>query len=610
MKRAAIIVVLAAAALAIVVAALPFVVPGSFLRERMADSLTRLTGRTVAINGETALSIYPHVALTANALTVANRRGMGDDPFLAAETTSARLRLVPLLIGRIEFEEISLVKPRIHLVTDNNGRSNWRPPGEARVRVAGQPATGAGIPGTWPSLVRITNGTIVYDNLASDRREEMAGVDLEVNWPRANLAASVRGTTQWRGESVDFNASATQPGDLLRGGTSAVRFSLAATPLRIQFNGKATGDGNLLGPLTLAGDATVATPSMRRTIEWLGTPIGAGSILGTASIGGHVGWAGATVTFDQATVELDGNSATGTLSASFAGARPNVTAALALDSLDLSPYLESIRADVGAEGSWVISPARIPFADALDAEIDLAAAQVMLGEIRIGRTSATMSVKSGALSLDVRNARFYGGQLEARIGARMDGDALAGKAQVTLSDVPAQLALADLAGVASLDGATDATLDLATRGRIWGEVVHDIAGIGQIHLTGGTVRGFDLPAIARHFADPLAEPVEAGSGSTAFTTLAAGLVVGDGTLHTDNLVMHGKDFVLNLAGRGSVLSGAVNARATLTTGRMDLPLAVTGTWREAVVDRDEDALRPSLDTPDKSTAEDATHPSP
>jgi hypothetical protein len=74
--------------------------------------------------------------------------------------------------------------------------------------------------------------------------------------------------------------------------------------------------------------------------------------------------------------------------------------------------------------------------------------------------------------------------------------------------------------------------------------------------------------------------------------------------------MHGKDFVLNLAGRGSVLSGAVNARATLTTGRMDLPLAVTGTWREAVVDRDEDALRPSLDTPDKSTAEDATRPSP
>jgi hypothetical protein len=66
-------------------------------------------------------------------------------------------------------------------------------------------------------------------------------------------------------------------------------------------------------------------------------------------------------------------------------------------------------------------------------------------------------------------------------------------------------------------------------------------------------------------------------------------------MHTDNLAMTGKDFQLTLAGRGSVLSGAVDARATLTTADRDVPLVLSGTWREAVVARDDIALRPSLD---------------
>ena len=601
MKRAAIIAVLVIAALAIAVVSLPFAVPSAFLRDRMADSLTSLTGRTVAITGDTALSIYPHIALSASALTVANRRGMGDDPLILAETVSARLRLAPLLIGRVEFDEINLNKPRIHLVTDNDGRSNWRPFGTTRNPAASEATPPEGratrLANDWPSLIRITDGTIVYDNLASDRREEMTDADIEVARPRGNPSANLRGTLQWRGESIDFNASATAPAELMRGGTSPVRFLIAATPLRIQFNGKATGDGRVLGAMALAGDAAVTTPSLRRAIEWLGTPIGAGSILGTASISGPVDWSGTSITFRQAAVELDGNSATGTLAATLAGAHPNVTATLSLDSLDLSPYLESIRADVGAEGSWVISPARIPFADALDAEINLAATQVVLGKIHIGKTSAAMSIKNGTLALDVHDARFYGGRLEARIGARMDGDTLSGKAQLTLAAVPAQLPLADLAGIASLDGTTDATLDLSTRGRIWGEVVHDITGIGQVHITDGTLRGFSLNALASHFADPLAAPVSAGSGSTSFAELAAGLVIDDGTLHTDNLVMTGKDYALRLAGRGSVLSGAVNALAMLTTSGFNIPLAVTGTWREAEVDRQPPQPDPAAEAP-------------
>ena len=88
--------------------------------------------------------------------------------------------------------------------------------------------------------LKVDNGTILYDDLVSDTREEMTAVDLDINWPSASAPVGGRGTLHWRGETIEFTGLLATPLELIRGGRSTARFAIASTPLRASFSGTAT----------------------------------------------------------------------------------------------------------------------------------------------------------------------------------------------------------------------------------------------------------------------------------------------------------------------------------------------------------------------------------
>jgi hypothetical protein len=104
-------------------------------------------------------------------------------------------------------------------------------------------------------------------------------------------------------------------------------------------------------------------------------------------------------------------------------------------------------------------------------------------------------------------------------------------------------------------------------------------------MAGGSLNGLDLVRIADTLIDPLAPPVTGGSGTTVFSNLAADFAVADGEVRTDGLVIQGKAFRATLAGHGSFFTGAIDARARLTTAPGTIPLAVSGSWHAPVVGR-------------------------
>jgi len=384
---------------------------------------------------------------------------------------------------------------------------------------------------------------------------------------------------------MEFTGLLAAPLQLIRGATSAARFAIASTPIRASFSGWASGSAGL----RLNGDASISTPSLRRTIEWLGTPMGTGPILGAAAIRGTVSIGGPSIAFTVASVELDGNSAEGSLGVNFAGPRPAVQGALATDKLDLSAYLEAVRADLIATGSWIIAPARLTFAETVDADIRLAAGQVIMGATQIGKVAATIAIRDGTVDVAVGEAQFYAGKIEAHLGVSRDGAALAATAEAKVADVAGRPALTDLAGVSVLDGTMDARLNLTARGLNWGEFAHALAGTGTIEVANGSLTGLDLATIADALADPFAGSVAAGSGTTSFAHFAANFAIAEGEIRTGDLFMEGNDFRLTLDGYGSVLSGTVDAKAVLTTTTETIPLAIAGTWHQPVIARE---LRP------------------
>jgi hypothetical protein len=56
--------------------------------------------------------------------------------------------------------------------------------------------------------------------------------------------------------------------------------------------------------------------------------------------------------------------------------------------------------------------------------------------------------------------------------------------------------------------------------------------------------------------------------------------------------MKGRSFTLSLAGKGSLITGSVEAKAKLAMGSADsppIPLAISGTWRAPLIGPDQPA---------------------
>ena len=575
MKRLAILAVIAVGLAGLAALAVPLVVSPDLIKQRIAERISAATERAVTLTGEPSLSIYPHLAVTIDHLTIANPKGMGDDPFVVADEVTARLRLLPLLIGRVELDALELVRPRVHLITDGDGRSNWKTADNENNR-------GPAIAELALGRLQVADGTVVYDDTAAKHHEELTEVDLDLTWASAASAASGSGRLKWRGETIEFNGSAANPLDLLVGKGSAVRLAIASTPLRVSFNGKALG----LAGADFEGDASVSTPSLRKVVAWLGTAMGNGSILGPASIEGKLSWHGSGLSFSKASLSLDGNEAQGVASIDFSGGRPSVQGTFATAKLDLSPYFEAVRADVSAKGPWPFAATRLPIADLVNCDLRLSVSEVLIGSVRLTALGATGTIKDGAVTVNIGQAKVYGGQLDATIVSKMEGDRLATHVKASIDGALAQAPLKDLMDIGSLSGKAKASIAIDGRGATWGELVHSIAGGASITIADGTLTGISMKEIAARMIDPLAEPMPPGDGSVAFGKLAATVAIANSILSTSDLTLEGQDYSVALSGRGSLVTGSVEANATLAMKAGDgktIPLSVTGTWRAPLI---------------------------
>ena len=575
MKRIAIPAVIAVGLAGIAALAVPLLVSPDLLKQRVAEGISTATGRTVTLAGAASLSIYPHLAITIDGLTIANPKGMGDDPFVVADKVTTRIRLLPLLTGRMELAAFELMRPRVHLITQGDGRSNWE---VARNNAVGGPAT------TNPALGRlqIDKGTVIYDDLTDKRHEELSDVDLDLDWNTAESSGSGNGKLQWRGEAVEFNGAIANLVDFFAGRGSGVRFAIASTPLRISFNGSVLG----LGRADLEGDATVSTPSLRKVVAWLGTPLGNGSILGPASVEGRLSWHKTDVSFSKASFSLDGNQAQGVVSVKFGGARTAVQGTFAAAKLDLSPYFEAAGADLSANGPWPFVATRLPLANLADCDLRLSANEALIGTVRLTGFGATGTIKDGAVAVNIGQAQVYGGKLDATVVARMDGGRLITHVRAAIDGALVQGPLKELLNIEVLSGKANASIDVNGSGATWGELALSAAGGVAITVADGTLAGIDMKEIAARMSDPLAEPMPPSEGSVPFDKLAGTLVIANSILSTGDLTLDGQDYTAALDGRGSLLTGLVEANATLATkadpGRT-IPLAVTGTWRAPLI---------------------------
>ena len=123
LKRLAIAVAGVVAAAFVTLVALSFLIPAAAVREAVKAEIHAVTGLDPMLGDDVSLSLFPSGTVRFRNVLLGNNRST--EPAVAADELTARLRYFPLLAGRIEIADVTLVRPVIDVTFSATGQTNW-----------------------------------------------------------------------------------------------------------------------------------------------------------------------------------------------------------------------------------------------------------------------------------------------------------------------------------------------------------------------------------------------------------------------------------------------------------------------------------------------------
>ena len=591
------IIIVALIVLALVV---PMLIPAEIYRDRIVAVVEAATGRQVHIGGPVKIRLIPNVAIEANAVALDNAPGGVATEMATLGKLQVGVRLLPLIGGTIDIDRFVLVDPVIHLEVAKDGRPNWQfAPAQA---VPPTPAAPSPQPGNTPSAamrqlqlgeVKLVNGTVDYFDARNNARYAADQIGVTVDLPGLDRKSTVDGSLMWRGKPVKLSLQIERPLVLVETGSSPAKLNVTSDPVKFSFDGTVAGGQ----ALKLDGALSLDAPSLRDLANWAGAPIKlGGSGLGAFSFKSKLVAAGKSTALTDIALTLDAIKASGDLSLVTGGALPAVKGKLAVNMLDLNPYLARPPKDAAAAPSgppapteshpsakeWSNEPIDVTALKGIDADIAIAADGVRYGNIEIGKGALGITLQAGTLTVALNELQLYGGSGKGRIAVDGAGPVPALNLSFALSGIQAQPLLAAAIDLDRVTGTGQLNLDLSSRGRSQRELIGALSGKGAFSFANGAVRGIDLTAMTKNAAQAVLQAAIGGNQQTAFSELSGTFTAANGIIRNDDLAL--KSGVGDMGGSGTVdlphrsVDYRIEPKLVVNAQNVAVPILIKGPW--------------------------------
>ncbi|HEY2530053.1 MAG TPA: AsmA family protein [Xanthobacteraceae bacterium] len=586
LKRLAIAVSAIVAAALFTLVALSFLIPATAVREAVKQEIGSVTGLDPVLRGDVAVSLFPSGTVSfSNVVLGDDRTG---EPAVVADQLIARLRYFPLLAGRVEIADVTLVRPTITVTVQPGGQSNW----SALIASLGR-ALEPG-PQRAPSFseIGIHDGTIVVHDAAGALAERVTGVEFQVAWPSISRSFGANGHFVWHDEPVEASLTLSDFPAALRGESSGIKLRLSGAPIELAFDGTAS----VQPTLRIEGTLGVEAPSLRDALRWSGekkVPFGG---FGRFALRAQSTLGGGMISLSNVNVELDGNTAEGVLTLSTDSHRA-VQGTLAADALDLSPYVSGIRLMATDEGGWDQLPITLDGLADYDLDLRLSAASVKIGSAQLGRTAVAANMRDGKLDIMIGESQTFGGIAKGSIGLASADSGVAATSHLQFVDVDLESCLGQMFGLHKLTGRGNLALNLDGSGRSVLALTRTLNGTASLTANDGALTGINVEQLLRRLERrPLSGNGDFRNGRTPFTQLTMNLKIADGLVSVDDLHVDGPAVRLAIGGRASVpsrdldLKGVATLVSNASSEEFDLPFVVQGQWDDPIMLPDPESL--------------------
>lgn len=559
-----------------VLVVLPMLVPADKIKDQVVTGVKDATGRDLSIQGKVSVSVFPSLSVQVGNVALSNPTGFSSKDLIRLGAVDVRLKLMPLLGGKVEVDSFVLVDPVITLETDRQGKGNWvfdTPAPKADSKPTAAKPADKSVPAASPASsglndirlgdVRITNGRLIQIDGKTGAKQEVSDINLQVALKSLDTPFTAKGSLTWNAKKVEITVDVASLKAVMAGEASSTILSVASEPVKLSFKGTAKG-GSAAG---LAGDLDLGVPSIRNLAAWAGAPIAmAGTGLGPLSIKGKLAAGATQIAFTQASIDMDAIKSKGEVTVNTGGAKPAVKGRLDVEMLDLNPYLPpeggaaskassgEAKAPAGAapptaKSGWSDDPIDASGLKAADVDFQLTCGGIQVKKIKVGKSALKLALHDGKLVADLTELALYQGGGKGRIALDGSQPGVGLDAGFQLKGLQAEPFLTDAAGSDRLSGTGNFDIAVAGRGKTQRQIVSSLDGKGALSFLNGAIKGINLAAMMRNVTTAFTGG-PASTEKTDFAELGGTFVMAKGILTNNDLAL--KSPLLRIEGKGTV----------------------------------------------------------
>jgi AsmA protein len=423
----------------------------------------------------------------------------------------------------------------------------------------------------------------------------------------------------------DVDLSATLSGPLTAPALTGVRLKQRSADLVTDY----TGDLSLAGDQPINGTLQLSSDHPRKVLETFGTVLPEGEALNQLAISGQMTGSLMAPNLSAADLTLDETRATGSVGADLRGARPRIVADLAMNMLDVTPFLGSGSQKQDQTPSlnedWDDTPLDLAGLRAVDATVTVAADTVVIDQIVLQDALLNTRLDDGRLSAifrrddDTPGFRVFQGDWYGDLVLDASRSTPTLQVEALATSIAAQEMLTSLTGFQNLSGLGDVHINMTSEGNSLKALINGLDGKFESDLNNGALKGLNLAKMVRD-ASNLSDLVRSGNltvqsfqdafspeAETDFSSFIGNLDFNDGIASITNLSIENP--VLGITGSGRIDLGSrtidvslipridINAAgggSTLGLGDIPIPVRAYGDWSNIQFGLDQAAVQTEL----------------
>jgi AsmA protein len=595
--------ILAGLVLVIILAliAVPFFVSADMLKGRVAEELSKATGRTITINGNASLKLFPDIAVSLEDVSLSNPQGaFKSKRMFAAKKLETGVKLMPLLSKEIIITGVTLDGAEINLEENAAGEKNWEFAAKSSSETQKEVVKEEGKKKSKLAIGDIAvKGSSVSYVAKGAKPIALSNINISLSGADGTEPLELDGSADYNGETVNVSLDVKDSQGFLAGKASPVALDLSLPGGKVNFEGTAEQKGEIGAEGKLAADIA-ALPSL---MKWATGKPAAPSIPKKVSLSSAIIAKGKVISFGDLKASADSLNANGKLTVDASGNMPSLSGNLHLGKIDTAQFASGAEKAGGSNvptgnepaaggKGWSSEPIDLSGLKAVNAKLGLAIDGVKAGKLEVGAIATNVNLQNGVLQLGLDKAALYGGNASGAVSASSGGIATA----LDITNVQIEPLMTALNGQSRLSGTGNVKLNVKGAGNSQKAIVNTLNGTLGLSLRDGAVKGINIGKFLRDAKKGFVN--DNSSEKTDFAEFSGNFTITNGVASNNDLTL--KAPILRMGGSGTINLPArsINYKLTPTLvnsskgqdgkdkAGITIPLLITGSWDKPAITPD------------------------